>query len=328
VPTTSTAPPASELQPLDPVRVLRHPQACAALTEVAAELRAARYDGSPDARPLLSAARGEVVAPDALRAALGDDRWAALTDAGVVFVHADGDAAALTAKVFPMRSVLTLLPRSVIGEDIVYLGRDSVLLMDVVWKRGGIGRRAVDLGTGNGFIAAALATRFDHVVAADLSERCAATAQLVTVLNPHLAGRCSAARLDVAAGLRAGSFDLVTANAPWVPEVEGPDGGPPRLFAAGGPTGFELPRRFLDQAVELLAPGGRAFVACMDIELADGRRPVVEHLPVLEAQGVAVEAVDTHLDTPEALAQWAEEKAPGARGARHVVVHLRRPPTT
>src|SRR5438552_1815971 len=83
---------------------------------------------------------------------------------------------------------------------------------------------------------AALATRYDHVVAADLSHRCVSTAALIPIVNPHLRSRFSAVEMDVANGLRAGSFDLVTANAPWVPEVVTPDG-PPRLFAAGGPTG-------------------------------------------------------------------------------------------
>lgn len=316
---------AAEVEPLDPVRVLRDPRACAALAGVAQRLRAAGYDGGPGESVLVAAARGEVVDPGALHRELGDEWWDALLDVGVLVTHRDGDESAFTAKFFPMRSVITLLPRSALGADVVYIGRDSVLLLDAIWRRCGVGGHAVDLGTGNGFIAAALATRFDHVVAADLSERCTSTAQLIPLMNPHLAGRFSAARLDVAAGLRPGAFDVVTANAPWVPEVVGPDGGAPRLFAAGGPTGFELPRRFLDQARSLLAPGGQAFIACMDIELADGRRPVMQHVPLLEAGGVEVQVLDTHLDTPEALALWAAEKAPGSVAARHVVLHLRRP---
>ena len=51
----------------------------------------------------------------------------------------------------------------------------------------------------------------------------------------------------------------------------------PRRFAAGGPTGFELPRRFIDAAAGLLSPGGRAFIACLDIEFDDGKRFSLRH---------------------------------------------------
>ena len=170
-----------------------------------------------------------------------------------------------------------------------------------------------------------LATRYDHVVAADLSPRCAATAAFVPLLNPHLRGRFASVRTDVAAGLRAGSFDLVTANPPWVPETRAPDGGPPRRFAAGGPTGFELPRRFLDAAADLLAPDGRAFVACMDITFDDGRRPLTEHLSALAGRGFEVEAVASPLNQVFDYGSWAAAKAPGAASAAHTVVELRRP---
>ena len=88
----------------------------------------------------------------------------------------------------------------------------------------------------------------EGLVVADLSARFATTVARVPALNPHLRSRFSVMQMDVANGLRPGSFDLVTVNAPWVPETVGPDGGPPRQFAAGGPMGFELPRRFIDAA--------------------------------------------------------------------------------
>jgi methylase of polypeptide subunit release factors len=209
--------------------------------------------------------------------------------------------------------------------DLVYLGHDSVMLLREAWKGLGFGRLAADLGTGNGLLATALATRFDHVVAADISSRCTASAALALAMNGHLAGRMSVVQADIATCLRPGSFDAVVANAPWVPEAV-PEGGPAvRRFAAGGPTGFELPRRFLDQAATLLAPGGRAFVACTDLTFADGCRPLRDHVPALERLGVAVDVVPTALRDRVDLVAWANERVTGVTAADHVVVTLRRP---
>jgi methylase of polypeptide subunit release factors len=165
------------------------------------------------------------------------------------------------------------------------------------------------------------------VIAADVSQRCAATAALVPVLNPHLRGRFAAVQTDVADGLRPGSFDLVTANAPWVPETVGPHGGPPRRFAAGGPTGCELPLRFIDEACRLLAPGGRAFIACLDVAFDDGRRPLVDDLPAVTTGDVEVEVEVTASQLNEQFdySAWVGHKAAGAIAAHHVVVEVHRP---
>lgn len=317
------------LAALDPARVLGDPAGSAALTAVVARLRTLRYDGSPPpptidpaSAGLLRLARGETVSRADALLALGGDAPALLGCGALIVI---GDRAAFSFKIFPMRSVFTVLPDHDPDQDVVYLGHDSICLFEIVWAARGLGDRAVDLGTGNGFIAAALATRYDHVVAADLSPRCVATAGLVPVLNPHLRGRFTAVRMDVSHGLRRGSFDLVTANAPWVPETEAPNGGAARLFAAGGPTGFELPRRFIDEAAALLAPGGRAFIACSDIDFEDGRRPLLEHLTTVRARGFEVTTIETRMNEQHDFDEWAQRKAPGAVSARHLVVELERP---
>jgi SAM-dependent methyltransferase len=334
-------PPAADAAPdaagvaLDPGRVLADADGGAALAALVARLRAIGYDGTqasadaPAARDerwastIVALARGDAVRASDVVDALGVDDVATMQWAGALFVM--GGAAALGARLFPMRSLYTVLPSAVAGEDVVYLGPDSIVLFQRIWSARGYGDRAVDLATGNGFIAAALATRYDHVIAADLSPRCVSTAGLVPVLNPHLRSRFATVQTDVADGLRLGSFDLVTANAPWVPETVGPDGGPPRRFAAGGPTGFELPRRFIDAAAELLAPGGRAFVACLDIGFADGRRPLRQHLPTLSDRGYEVTATESPLNEVFDYGPWARRKAEGAIAARHVVVEVRSP---
>ena len=328
---TAPRPPA-----FDPGRLLSDPDGCAVLTEVVGRLRAAGYDAGPDAADD-AAARGDtsistlvalagrrgVTEPDAV-AALGVEGVGVLLRCGLLVRH-QGELV-LTARLFPMRSIYTLLPSPHPDQDIVYLGPDSHVLFETVWAARGFGDRAVDLATGNGFLAAALATRYDHVIAADLSRRCVTTAALVPVVNPHLRTRVSVVQMDVAEGLQPGAFDLVTANPPWVPETVGPDGGPSRRFAAGGPTGFELPRRFIDAAADLLAPGGRAFVACLDIVFADGRRPLAEHLPQLTARGFDVTIFETRLNGTFDYGAWAAGKAPHATAARHVIVDVRRPP--
>jgi SAM-dependent methyltransferase len=325
---------------LDPARVLADRDACGALEELAGRLRLIGYRGDgphdgaaspPDqmpvdaeARTLVDLARGERLPEDAALDALGTDAWDAFERCGAL--HVAAGEVCLAGRVVAMRSVYSLLPTNPAGVDLVYLGPDSIVLFQRVWSARGHGGRAADLATGNGFIAAALATRYDHVVAADISGRCAATAALVAVLNPHLRGRFTAMQMDIAQGLRHGSFDLVTANAPWVPETVAPDGGPPRLFAAGGPTGCELPLQFVDQAAQLLAPGGRAFVACLDVTFGDGRRPVAEHLPAVAASGFEVTSTASPLNDVFDYNTWVAAKAPGAVAADHVVVEVHRPP--
>jgi hypothetical protein len=317
---------------MDPARVLADEPGCAALSALTARLRAVGYDGSPIAvapapnrwaATVVGLARGEPVSQQDVIDAIGVDAVDALSSCGAL--HRDEGDACLTARLFPMRSIYTLLPSTPPGDDTVYLGADSIALFRRIWDARGSGDRAADLATGNGFIAAALATRYDHVVATDLSPRCAATAGLIPILNPHLEGRISAARLDVADGLRPGSFDLVTANAPWVPETVGPDGGPPRRFAAGGPTGCELPVRFIDHAAALLAADGRAFVACLDVTFADGARPLLDHLPSVRATGVDTTVSPTPLNEMFDYSTWVGPKAEGATAARHVIVELHRP---
>ena len=57
------------------------------------------------------------------------------------------------------------------------------------------------------------------------------------------------------------------------------------VFADGGATGTELPRRFAADAARLLAPGGLALVLTLDLEHADGRRPAVRLVADLHAPG-------------------------------------------
>jgi methylase of polypeptide subunit release factors len=173
--------------------------------------------------------------------------------------------------------------------DLVYLGHDSVWLLEAVWKLATGGRRAVELGTGTGLLAAALAPRYGLTVATDILPTTAAVAALTFLLNPLSTGRLAAVSADVARGLRPGSFDLVVANAPWVPAPAPGVGGRPRVFADGGPTGQELPARFILEGSALLAPGGLGVTQCLDLTYDDGRRPLADLCGALRTEGLSAE---------------------------------------
>jgi len=225
------------------------------------------------------------VAVAALDRQLGLGTSAALADAGA----ADLDGGALTGRFCVLRvgRALAVVPRRGHGAgDPVYLGPDTAWFLQALWKLAAGGRRAVELGTGTGLIAAALSPRYELMVGTDVVPTTIDIAALTFWLNRDLArGRTVAVLADVASGLRPRSFDLVVANAPWVPSAMSRPNGGRRRFADGGPTGQELPIRFLVEGVELLAPGGVAVVQCLDLVYDDGQRPLVDVCRRLRASG-------------------------------------------
>lgn len=121
--------------------------------------------------------------------------------------------------------------------------------------------RALDLGTGTGCLALALADEaaFEEVVAVDISwqalqlaaENCRSTARPIRLLKS-----------DFAAELHGERFDLLVANPPYLSDAEyaALDGSvrewEPRLALASGSDGLDATRRVLSQGIGLLAPGG------------------------------------------------------------------------
>ena len=119
--------------------------------------------------------------------------------------------------------------------------------------------RAIDLGTGSGAIALALAAERPawRIFASDRSAAALAVA------------RANAARLslpvhllqaDWLAGI-AGPFELIVSNPPYVAEndphlAQGDLPREPRSALAAGPDGLDAVRRILAQAPQRLAPGG------------------------------------------------------------------------
>ena len=153
------------------------------------------------------------------------------------------------------------LPRG----DMVYPpGSDSVLLADVVPERDG--EMVLDLCTGSGIQALAVAPRARRVVAVDIGARAAAMASLNAMLNG--AGAVEVRAGDLYAPVRGERFDLILANPPFVPA---PARGP--AYHSGGPRGDRVLRRVVAGLGAHLRDGGRALI--------------VSHLAIRRGESVA-----------------------------------------
>ncbi|WP_043446095.1 peptide chain release factor N(5)-glutamine methyltransferase [Arthrobacter sp. L77] len=153
--------------------------------------------------------------------------------------------------------------------------------------------RIVDLGTGSGAIAAAVADEVPgaEVYAVELSDLALAWA------GPNLARfGVHLVQGDLATALpeHDGSFDVVVSNPPYIPaeavpiEPEVAEHDPRMALYGGGADGMELPRAAAGSAARLLRPGGY-FV----MEHAEVQAPWVAAF--LERTGVWT-AVTTHQD--------------------------------
>jgi release factor glutamine methyltransferase len=122
---------------------------------------------------------------------------------------------------------------------------------------------AIDVGTGSGCIACALASeRADlDVVAVDVSPAAAAVAR-ENVRALDLAGRVRVVAADLFAGLRDVRADLIVSNPPYLPSSLMPELPPevrihePRLALDGGSDGLAVIRRIATAARPYLRPSG------------------------------------------------------------------------
>lgn len=121
--------------------------------------------------------------------------------------------------------------------------------------------RVVDLGTGSGAIAAAVASEVpgSEVFAVELSEQ----AYPWALRNTEPQGvTLVAGDLRTALAAEDGTFDIVVSNPPYIPpgavprDPEVRDHDPELALYGGGPDGLELPRAVIDAGVRLLVPGG------------------------------------------------------------------------
>lgn len=179
----------------------------------------------------------------------------------------------------------TLIERRLAGEPIAYIrGRrafrnielvvdervlvprpETELFVDfaLVWLGRHPGpRRVVDVGTGSGAIALALAgelrgNRLDVQIMATERYRPALEVARLNRERLGLQQRVQLVQADLLGGLR-GPFDVILANLPYLrPDQQHPSiEREPASALYGGPDGFDLYRRLLEQASDMLAPDG------------------------------------------------------------------------
>jgi release factor glutamine methyltransferase len=127
----------------------------------------------------------------------------------------------------------------------------------------GKGLRIVDVGTGSGAIAIALAKELPaaEIDATDISAGALEVAR-ANAARHELTGRIKFHEADLLAGLPAGVFDIVVSNPPYVGESEEDQVQlevrkfEPRNAVFAGSTGLEVIERLVPQAHAALVPGG------------------------------------------------------------------------
>jgi release factor glutamine methyltransferase len=151
----------------------------------------------------------------------------------------------------------------------------EVLVQAVLdWARGRDNLSAVDVGTGSGAIALALATEgpFSRVVATD------AQAEALAAARENHAHAAPDAPVefrhgDLLAPVRGETFDVVVSNPPYVGDEEEAGLDPevrdwePRTALFAGTGGMDVIHRLVPQAAEVLKPGG---LLAMEIGAAQG----------------------------------------------------------
>ena len=127
----------------------------------------------------------------------------------------------------------------------------------------GAGARIVDVGTGSGCIALALAKELPQaeIHATDISPAALEIARVNTARH-QLDRRIRFHQNDLLQGFEAGTFDLVVSNPPYVGESEEDQVQlevrkfEPRNAVFAGPTGLEVIERLIPEARVVLKPGG------------------------------------------------------------------------
>jgi len=142
--------------------------------------------------------------------------------------------------------------------------------------------RLVDVGTGSGCIALALANELPQaeIHATDISPAALEIAR-ANAARHQLGSRVQFHETDLLQGLEPKAFDFVISNPPYVGECEADlvqlevRKFEPRQAVFAGPTGLEVIARLIPQARDALKPGGR-LVMEISGTIADGVKRLLE----------------------------------------------------
>lgn len=178
----------------------------------------------------------------------------------------------------------------------------ELALQDPVWSRSGV-VRVIDVGTGSGCVALAIASQREqaNVLAIDVSEEALALAQ-ENVGRLKMEKQIQLCRGNLLEGQAADSADLVVANLPYIdrdecnrlpPEVRLHE---PVSALDGGEHGIELMARLIEQAWTVLRSGGALY-----LEMGADQGAWVRDL--LEAQGYQQVAVVPDLTGRDRIAK-------------------------
>jgi len=148
--------------------------------------------------------------------------------------------------------------------------------LDSLGRLGLSAPRVLDVGTGSGNIAIAIASRLPgaHVRAVDLSDAALEVAR--RNIQRHVPERVEVVQGDLFGDLSGwGAFDLVVSNPPYVPAEEFQTLQPeirefePRLATTDEADGLRFLRRLCESSRELLVPGG---TLCVEIAADQGEK--------------------------------------------------------
>lgn len=120
----------------------------------------------------------------------------------------------------------------------------------------------LDLGTGSGVAALALARSADRVVASDITARSAHFARFNTMLNGF--NNVEVVQGDLYEPVRGRAFDRIVAHPPYVPALSNR-----LIFRDGGESGEVLVQRIIEGLPEYLRPGGDCYLVCVGIDTAE-----------------------------------------------------------
>ncbi len=142
--------------------------------------------------------------------------------------------------------------------------------------------RIIDVGTGSGCIAIALATELPsaEIHATDISPDALEIAE-ANAARHQMQARIEFHDTDLLRGLAPDSFDMVVSNPPYVGEAEEDQVQlevrkfEPRHAVFAGPTGLEVIERLIPQAHDVLKPGGWLIMEISGT-IADGVRRLLQ----------------------------------------------------